>query len=158
MAFNKSIHMIYLILLGITAGATLTVGALVAPVVFGANAYLASAHLDTFDAGLLMTQVFIRYNYLLAVTVGIVLVMEIRDYLRFNRDKWTVGLAFVVLFTGMMFLFYYTPYILQAQAMGPAATQTELFDNVHKGAELDHKILLAALLGLAGRRLWRTLR
>jgi hypothetical protein len=81
--------------------------------------------------------------------------MEARDYLKFKRDWTSITFAFVVICTSLLFVLYYTPFILEAQAIGEQMTQTKAFEGMHKGSELDFKILLVSLFGLLITKLLR---
>jgi hypothetical protein len=52
-----------------------------------------------------------------------------------------------------MFSGVYAPKILEMQALGVEATQSDTFANIHKASELDFKILAVGLIVLFIRRL-----
>jgi succinate dehydrogenase/fumarate reductase cytochrome b subunit len=61
----------------------------------------------------------------------------------------------IVGFAGMiLFVFYYTPYIVEAQAQGAGATTTDMFASMHKQSEWIMKVILIAQSILFGRRIW----
>jgi glucose-6-phosphate-specific signal transduction histidine kinase len=155
MNFRRVSFILYIIFLGFALGAIAIAGAITAPVIFHANDFLAEDVLSHFQSGIIMTEIFVRLNYILFILVFFVLFMEIRDYLKFKRDAISLTFGFIVVFTALLFVLYYTPFILEAQAIGPAATQSEAFEGMHKGSELDFKILLFALLGLLVTKLVR---
>lgn len=146
----------YLVLLGVLLGSTLALGALGAPVIFGANHYLEEAILSRYESGRIMSEIFARYALILkAALVAIVLYEGWRLRLK-ERGVMLLIAATAALVAGGAFAFYYTPAILAAQAIGEEATTTAAFDTLHKGAEMSFKLLsfaLGALLFLRALRL-----
>ncbi|MGM0533718.1 MAG: DUF4149 domain-containing protein [Campylobacterota bacterium] len=148
---KKNLTIAYIALLFITLGAVLAAGAFAAPVVFNAQAVLGSGVLSHYQQGLIMTEIFLRLNWLLHLCVLAILLMELYRYKSFQRDFWLLVPAFVAVFCALLFTQYYTPDILAFQAKGPEATQTGAFEAVHKGSELAFKLLAAALAVLGVR-------
>jgi len=70
-----------------------------------------------------------------------------------QRDKIAMISAFFIVATSLMFSAVYVPKILELQAMGREATNSDTFDALHVGSELDFKILAVTLLVLFVRRL-----
>ena len=151
---GKSIFSIYMVLLGMMIGIEIAVGALMAPIIFFPEAYIGEEVLTHYQSGILMTQVFLRFNMFLLVATLFGTVYELYLFKTFKRDKWAIMMAIVVLYTALMFVFYYTPFIVEAQASGVEATATEAFNNMHKGSEIDIKVLMMAQLALFMRRMW----
>ncbi len=154
----KGITITYLILLGITLGAGLYAGIVVAPVTFHSETYLGLEILNRFQEGLIMTENFVRLGYLVDFTVLAVALYEGFRYKNFDRDTVTSVSAFLVIAFGLLYVHYYMPQILEFQAKGEAITQSELFEKTHFASELDFKLFAAALLILMARNLWRGLR
>lgn len=144
---------LYLLLLGGMVGMTLMAGAVTAPVVFHASDYLAGAkELSQFESGLIMTEVFIRYNNMLFIVLLVIAGYELLALFRKN-SHWFIGLvALLLVLAGMTFVFYHTPMILAAQEGGEALTQTEAFAVIHHQSEAIFKgILLGFVLLFCGR-------
>lgn len=151
MVKSKYLDVIYLLILGITIGAVLVLGIMVAPVVFGSEHYLTTPWLSRFEEGKLMAEVFSRFGYLGYITVLMVLFYEIAKYKYMLIDKISMLSAIGVVATILMFVAVYTPKILEYQALGESAID-ESFEAIHRASELDFKIMLVMLLVLFARR------
>jgi hypothetical protein len=149
----RRVTIAYLILLGITLGAGLFAGAVVAPVTFHTQQWLGGQVLSHYQEGLIMTQNFIRLSYLVDFTVIAVVLYEGYKYKMFERDTITQVATFFVVATGLMFGHYYLPDILTMQMAGEKMTQSAAFVNTHKGSEINFKIFAAALLVLMVRNM-----
>ncbi len=153
-----SITIAYIIILGVTLGAGLYAGIVVAPVIFHSEIYLGSELLTRFQEGLIMTENFIRLSYLVDFTLLTVALYEGFQWKNFNRDTITTFSSLVVLSTGLLYVHYYIPQILEFQKKGDAITGSKLFENTHFASELDFKLFTFALLALLIRTLYRNLR
>lgn len=145
--------MMYLVLLGITLGAGLFAGIVVAPVTFHTEQWLGSEVLSHYQEGLIMTQNFVRLSYLVNFTLLAVFLYEGYKYKKFERDMITQVATFFVFTTGLLFAHYYIPDILSMQMGGEEMTQSEAFVNTHKGSEINFKIFSLALLVLMVRNM-----
>ncbi len=149
----RRVTIAYLILLGITLGAGLFAGAVVAPVTFNTQQWLGGAVLSHYQEGMIMTQNFIRLSYLVDITVIAVVLYEGYKYKMFERDTVTQVATFFVVATGLMFGHYYLPDIVNMQMAGEKMTQSAAFISTHKGSEINFKIFAAALLVLMVRNM-----
>jgi hypothetical protein len=140
------VDIVYLLFLAATLGAVLVLGIFVAPVVFN------SEMLDRYNEGIIMAEVFRRFTYWLYVTLAMVILYESYQFKIFKRDNIMSVTTAVTIFTILMFNTVYTPRILEMQAQGVEATQSEVFEKIHLGSEIDFKILALALLILFARR------
>lgn len=150
---QKSIEIFYFLLITLAIGATFSLGIFVAPVIFNASDFIAT-DISKFESGQIMSQIFIKYNYLLNITAFFITIVEVREYLRFNRDKTVLISAFFTVTTILLFTLYYTPYIIEAQQIGISATHTTAFEGMHKGSVIDFKILLVSLIVLFSRKFY----
>ena len=142
---------IYLFLIAALIGIEIALGAFVAPVVFFPQNFIGEGVLTHFQSGVLMTQIFLKYNYvLLAVSVF----AFIFDAFGLKGEECVhvrisaFALSFINLALALAFVFYLTSYILQAQGLGEAATATDEFRSVHKTSEYVMKIMMLAQLFL----------
>lgn len=143
----------YLVILAASFGAVITLGVLVAPVVFNPNALLVDVTLDRYNSGMLMSEIFDRFSsWLYAVTVMVAL-YEAMWYKMGQRDALSFASAFIVIASSLLFSAVYVPKILAMQALGAEATQSDTFANIHMASEIDFKILAVALVVLFIRRL-----
>ena len=154
----QAITIAYIILLGITLGAGLYAGIVVAPVTFHSEIYLGTELLTRFQEGLIMTENFVRLSYLVDFTLVCVALYEGFKWKNFDRDTITTFSSLVVLSTGLLYVHYYIPQILDFQKQGEKVTQSKIFENTHFASELDFKLFALALLILLSRNLYRTLR
>jgi hypothetical protein len=148
------LNVIYIWALGAVVGIELAIGVLVAPVIFFPASILGEGVLSHYQSGLLMTDIFLRYNMiLLIVSVGSV-IYELYMYRKKIGDVWAWGMSVVALAGMGLFVFYYTPFILEAQSVGVEATRSAAFASMHKGSEWAVKVILIAQSVLMGRRVW----
>ncbi len=148
---KKWIFDFYIILLGLSVGSIFALGIFVAPVVFVPSPILGNGVLSQFQSGLLMSKIFLHFNYLLGFTGIFILFYEFKAFFSLDKDKISFFIAILAIYCIGLFVLYYTPYIIQAQSQ--MQTQTSGFEAMHKGSELDFKILLVSLVGLMWRRL-----
>ncbi len=140
--------MVYLIFLGMMLGAVVYAGAVVAPVMFGSEKWLGSEVLSRYQEGQIMTQNFIRLGYGLTVMILAVFLYEGYRYKMGEHDKVVTSVTLVVLATAALFNYYYLPDIVSMQSMGVEAVQSDVFESLHKGSELDVKVMAVAILAL----------
>ena len=143
----------YLITLAATFGAVVTLGAIVAPVIFTSDAYTVGMMLDHYNMGIVMSEIFRRFGYIVYFCVTYIAVYEAVMYKSGERDRIVFLSAFVALFSGLLFAAVYLPRILAMQAAGEEATRSDTFANLHFASELDFKIFALALIVLFVRRL-----
>jgi len=143
----------YFIVLAASFGAVIVLGAIVAPVVFHSDKILVGILLDHYNAGIIMGEIFHRFSYWVYFLALYVAFYETARYKMGERDAISFAAAVIVLFSSLMFSSIYAPKILEIQAMGVEATQSDTFQNIHIASEIDFKILAVALLVLFVRRL-----
>jgi hypothetical protein len=149
---NIYVDFSYLVILAATFGAVLTLGAVVAPVVFTSDKYV-MVTIDHYNMGLIMSEIFRRFAYVLYFVATFIVVYEAVSYKMGERDKWVALFGFISVFTSLMFSAVYVPRILSMQSVGLEATTSDTFAKLHMASELDFKILAFGLLGLFIRRL-----
>jgi hypothetical protein len=150
---NIYIDFAYLTILAATFGAVMTLGALVAPVIFNNSSLGLEVIVDRYNSGIMMAEVFNRFSYWLYFVAFYVIIYEMYMYKMGQRDKYVFVSAVVVIFTSLMFSAVYSPKILAMQDLGREATQSDTFMSIHKASEIDFKMLAVALLVLFIRRL-----
>jgi len=150
---NIYIDFTYFIILAATFGGVLVLGAIVAPVVFHTDKILVDLLLDNYNAGIIMGEIFHRFSYWVYFLATYVILYEAMRYKSGERDAVTFGAAFGVVFTALLFSAVYAPKILEMQAIGIQATQSDTFKNIHAASEIDFKFLALSLLVLFVRRL-----
>lgn len=151
----KSMTIFYITFLGIALGVEIAVGAFIAPVIFFPHRFLGEGVLSHFQSGILMTQVFLKTNMLLSIVALYSVVFESVVWVKkTHRDIFSILCALVALGLSALFVLYYTPFIVEAQAQGALATATEAFNHMHKESEMVMKALMVTQLGLLFRRVW----
>lgn len=137
---------VYLALIGIALGGIIVLGALVAPVIFYTGNLLATP-LSQYDSGILMAQIFVKFNFILNTLAFFILVFEILNY-RLTQAKVAPLLGCISIILIFIFTLFQTPFILKAQKEGVEAIQSEQFAAIHGQSELLFKVLFVVLLGL----------
>lgn len=141
----------YLLLIAMTAGAVLVLGAFVAAVVFHSEVYLSVPLLSRYEEGKIMGEVFRRFTYWAYFMSVVIAVYEVARYKVMQIDKIAILSALGSIGTLLLFSAVYTPKILEYQTRGELAID-DSFEALHKASEIDFKILLVMLLILFGRR------
>ena len=143
---------VYFLLLGALIGTELALGALVAPTIFYPQGILGEGVLTHFQSGIMMTQIFIKYNYVLLGVSALAFAYEAASL----RGKESFGvrisgfmLSFINLSLALLFVFYFTDFIVAAQAAGQDATIGNAeFDAMHKASEWAMKMMMIAQTAL----------
>lgn len=152
---TRLITVLYILLLGTTLGASFALGAFVAPVLFNSQRYIGGELLTHFQEGLLMTEIFKKYCFLLELTVVAVVAWEgVRCLLLKQRALMRLLAAAVISGSGLLFSRYFTPAVIKAQTGGPAATASEAFQAMHQASVTDFSFLLVALVALLTLTSW----
>lgn len=133
-------RLFYQFLLASLIGMELTLGILVAPIVFYPQKVGVVEGLSQFQSGLMMSELFCKMRYVL-LAVGIFSL--IFEFFSLNRHFFRLILSLVILALSCIFVFYFTDFILHAQALGEKAVQTQEFRSVHKWSELTLKLIVA---------------
>ncbi|MEA3331337.1 MAG: DUF4149 domain-containing protein [Campylobacterota bacterium] len=153
MTRNIYLDFSYLVILAATFGAVIVLGAIVAPVIFNTDRILVGMLMDSYNAGIIMGEIFHRFTYWIYFVAFVVVFCEFIIYKMGQRDAIAFAAALTVVFSSLMFSAVYSPKILAMQALGAEATKSDTFDNIHIASEIDFKILAVALLVLFIRRL-----
>ncbi|WP_170000023.1 DUF4149 domain-containing protein [Campylobacter sp. RM9328] len=139
---------VYLFLLAGLIGVELALGVFVAPAIFYPQRYMGESPLTHFESGVIMTQIFIKYNYALLFVSAFALLFELfgpKGKTSFYIKISSFALAFINLALALAFVFYFTDFIIAAQAMGEEMTMGNAeFDAMHKASEYVMKLMLMA--------------
>jgi len=141
--YEKYLEFGYIFTLILTFGVAIFVGVAIAPTIFGSESVFGDEVLSKFQEGLLMTTIFLKFNYLLNFTLIITAFFEGIQYKNGGRDNLTVVILFIFVSTSLLFTNYYTPQILEMQSA--EITTGEIFEKLHFASELDFKIFTLAL-------------
>lgn len=148
---KAAIDVLYLLLVGMSAGAVLVLGVFVAAVIFHSELFLTVPLLSRYEEGKIMGEIFRRFSYWGYVMAAVITVYEISRYKVMQIDKIAILSALGSVSTLLLFSAVYMPKILEHQAKGESAID-ESFEVLHKASEIDFKILLLMLLTLFVRR------
>jgi len=140
-------QMIYIFLLLLSAGAVLVLGILVAPVIFGSEKYFGEELLVRAQEGILMGTIFLSFSKWLGIFSIIIVIFESYEYKSMRRDKIALTSSFLAISSALLFYAYYAPSIMEMNTMN------ESFNSLHKGSEINAKIMTFAFLVLAWRRI-----
>jgi len=149
--YEKYVEIFYILLLSATFGASIFVGVVIAPTIFRSELVFSDEVLSKFQEGLLMTTIFLKFNYLLNFVAVSIILFEGYLYKSGNRNNFTLAIIFIFVSTALLFTNYYTPQILEMQSMG--VTEGTIFENLHFASELDFKIFSLALLTLVIKKM-----
>jgi len=144
---------LYLLFVAMTLGAVLVLGIFVTSVIFHSDTVLSNVLLDHYNEGQLMAEIFRRFTYWGYVMAGVIALFEISEYKNGRRDTIVIITAFISIATLLLFSAIYTPKIIEMQAMGIEATQSDAFASLHTASEIDFKILALVLGVLFLRRM-----
>lgn len=142
--------------LGAVIGGILACGVLSAPVIFSASQYLATlgiTDMTRYASGILMTEIFVRFGYVLNAMAIFILIYELLVFnISSKKSLFLLGVGILSVVLIFLFTMYYMPLIVSAQQEGAASTATEEFESIHTQSEIVFKILL---LTLSASFLWR---
>ena len=145
----KALSSIYLFILALTLGVEVAIG-LSAPVLFRSDLYITTGTLSTLQAGTLLAQVFMKYNYIALFCGFFALLFEIFSWrgseASFQLKLSTLMLSLIIAVLACLF-YYFTSYITAAAALGESAID-ENFARIHEASETTLKIAMIARLGL----------
>jgi len=137
---------INLFLLAGIIGAELILGIIVAPAIFYPQNLIGEGVLSIFQSGLIMSEIFAKFAYILFAICVINFLYELYAYfvcdLSFRLRFSKLILSLIILILAGFFLFYFTAYILDAQNLGESATKSKEFIQIHSASEAVMKIIV----------------
>ncbi|AJC87477.1 DUF4149 domain-containing protein [Campylobacter insulaenigrae] len=143
---------VYLFLLASLIGIEISIGVLLAPTIFYPEKFIGEGVLTHFQSGLLMTNIFIKFNYVL---LGVSILSILVEFFSFKNKHYSFKINFskfmlslIILALSLLFVFYFSAYVLQAQNLGEEATQTQEFIKIHGASEVVMKIIMFSQLAL----------
>ncbi len=154
MFMQKSLTASYFLFLGAIIGIEFACGALIAPIIFYPAKFIGQGVLSHFQSGILMTQVFLRFNIILMAFTLCAWVFEAYMFKIGKKDIISMVLVLLMSLCAYLFVFYYTPHILEAQSIGESAIKTPEFASYHKQSEITMKALMMLQILLLFRRFW----
>jgi len=155
---NRYFTIVYLLIIGIVLGAVIYAGAVVAPVTFHSEQWLADEILSRFQEGLIMTQNFIRLKYFILVAIFAIFLYEGNNYKMFKRDLIKTLSALGAIMSGLLFNYFYMSSIIEMQKQGESVVNSKVFENMHKGSEIALTLFMIFLVILFVRTLQKELK
>lgn len=148
---KTALNSLYLLILGASIGAILG-STFSAASIFSAPQILDSANaaldgLSTFHSGLIMSQIFVKTNFLLLFCSAFIVLFEIYSCAK-EKALLSPILGVISIAAILIFALYFSPNIIEAQNLGAQGTQSEEFNSLHEGSVIAYKIALFALVGL----------
>ncbi len=140
--FFKIADLFYLLLIGVGVGCIVACGVFVAPIVFKIGDFI--TNFSQAESGIVMGKIFVRLNYFLIILAIVIAIYEIlcfsgSKFSQYYSKLWLIlGLFNIVLIC--LFVFYYTPFILDTNNL-----QSEDFVTMHSQSVLVFKILMFSL-------------
>ena len=144
-------YKIYSFLLASIIGCELMIGVIVAPIIFKGNFLFETLpDFNTLHSGILMGQIFDKFNYALFMVAVISFLIELfllfDKKMSFNLRISRFCLSFIALFCSCLFVFYFTDLILEAKSLQDI--QSVEFKNIHDASEYVFKIILISQMVL----------
>lgn len=113
------------------------IGIVVAPIIFFPSEIIGDGILSHLESGLLMTQVFVKFNYLLLFVSFFNIFYEIFTN---KLASFRIILSFLIVILALIFVFYYTQNVLNMQELG--ITNSDEFNTNHKQSEILFKVMV----------------
>lgn len=139
---------VYLFLIAFLVGIEISIGVFLAPVIFNPGDIIGVGVLSKFQSGQLMSRIFIKFGYVLMIISIISFLFELvnlKNRAQIFAKKFSLFmLSSINLALALIFVFYFTDYILKAQEIGILAIETTEFASIHKASEVAMKIMIFA--------------
>ncbi|KAA6224883.1 DUF4149 domain-containing protein [Campylobacter sp. LR264d] len=143
---------INLFLLASLVGIELILGIVVAPVIFYPQNLIGDNILTHFQSGLMMTEIFVKFGYVLLVVSIINFIYELFNFftnkITFKLKFSSLMLSSIILVLSLSFVFYFTAYIVGTQNAGESMINDENFQKIHSASEVVMKIIVVAQMFL----------
>lgn len=155
---KKLVTAFYIFMLCASASVIFLLGSFVAPTIFHTERIHGVALMSHYDAGLVMSSIFVKSNYILLVSL---ITITFYDGMRIfkKRSNTLIGILAGVSVLGLAgHIFFLTPKILEFQAAGEFATKSDAFATIHMLSESNFKLVLFCLISLALIRLSSSLK
>lgn len=124
---------LYFFLLSAILGIELFVGIFVAPIIFFPERFSLNLPLTLAQSGMIMSEIFVKLGYIL---MGISILGVF--YSLYESSKLLLYISFLIALLAGIFVFYFTPIILQAQNLGESSQN---FQQIHTLSEYAIKII-----------------
>ena len=150
---KKFMTAFYVFMLCCSIAIIFILGSFVAPTIYHTERIHGVQLLSHYDAGLLMSQIFVKSNYILLITLATIIFYDGMRIFKRKSNSLVAALAGISALGLAAHIFFFTPKVLEYQAAGEMATKLDTFTTIHKLSEADFKFTLAALICLVFVRL-----
>lgn len=156
-ALFQALTIFYLLMLGFACGVILSLGALSAPVIFRDALIISEGAIDAFQAGQIMTEIFIRASYVLLFVAILIAIYEILSATIHSQKRFLIFGA-IAIAAILLFVLYYLPAIIDIQKQGEEFLANSNFHTLHQQSVWVFYIAFYALIALFASRLLLLLR
>ncbi len=156
-ALFQALTIFYLFMLGFACGVILSLGALSAPVIFRDAPIISQGAIDAFQAGQIMTEIFVRASYVLLFVAILIAIYEILSATIHSQKRFLIFGA-IAIAAILLFVLYYLPAIVEIQKQGEEFLANSNFHTLHQQSVWVFYIAFYALIALFASRLLLLLR
>lgn len=156
-ALFQALTIFYLFMLGFACGVILSLGALSAPVIFRDALIISQGAIDAFQAGQIMTEIFVRASYVLLFVAILIAIYEILSATIHSQKRFLIFGA-IAIAAILLFVLYYLPAIVEIQKQGEEFLANSNFHTLHQQSVWVFYIAFYALIALFASRLLLLLR
>ena len=156
-ALFQAFTIFYLLMLGFACGVILSLGVLSAPVIFRDAPIISQGAIDAFQAGQIMTEIFVRASYVLLFVAILIAIYEILSTTIHSQKRFLIFGA-IAIAAILLFVLYYLPAIIEVQKQGEEFLANSNFHALHQQSVWVFYIAFYALIALFASRLLLLLR
>ncbi|MDE6979183.1 MAG: DUF4149 domain-containing protein [Helicobacter sp.] len=156
-ALFQALTIFYLLMLGFACGVILSLGALSAPVIFRDALIISEGAINAFQAGQIMTEIFIRASYVLLFVAILIAIYEILSATIHSQKRFLIFSA-IAIAAILLFVLYYLPAIVEIQKQGEEFLADSNFHTLHQQSVWVFYTAFYALIALFASRLLLLLR
>lgn len=152
-----AITVFYLLMLGFACGVIVALGAFSAPVVFKDSLIIANGAISIFQAGMIMTEIFVRASYVLLFVAILIALYEILTATIHSKKRFLFFGAIAIV-SILLFVLYYLPAIIELQKQGEEILADGVFDALHQESVWAFYVAFFAMAALFASRVLALMR
>lgn len=145
---KKFITAFYIFMVCAAATTIFLLGTFVAPTIFHTEKIHGVALMSRYDAGLVMTRIFEKANYIFMLTMATMAFYDGMLIAKKKTNMLIVSLSSISIISMATHVFFFIPKIIEFQIAGEYATKSESFAAIHKLSETNFKVALFCLMSL----------
>lgn len=151
-ALFQAFTIFYLLMLGFACGVIIALGAFSAPVIFRDAPIISQGGIDAFQAGMIMTEIFVRASYVLLFVAILIALYEILSATIHSKKRCLIFGA-IAIAAILLFVLYYLPAIVAIQKQGADFLANSNFNALHQQSVWAFYAAFYALIALFASRL-----